>query len=81
MAKASDLRNKIGGNMGGTTGGSLGAGSNKPNPFTLTPPEEKNEKEIDPHIKKGEFDKGHDVGKNAHKTLGGAGGAGGRPKV
>lgn len=81
MAKASDIRNKLG--TGGATGGPLGAGgiTNKPTPFTLTPPEEKHEKEIDPHIKKGEFDKGHDVGKNAHKSLGGAGSAGGRPKV
>lgn len=81
MAKASDLRNKLG--TGGTSGGSLGAGgvTNKANPFTLTPQEEKKEKEIDPHIKSGEIDKGHDARKGAHKSLGGAGSAGGRPKV
>lgn len=84
MAKASDLRNKLG--TGGATSGPLGAGgsggiTNKPNPFTLTPQEDKKEKEIDPHIKSGEINKGHDVSKGAHKSLGGAGSAGGRPKV
>jgi hypothetical protein len=82
MAKASDLRNKLGGNMG--TGGATGPA--KFNPFAAgsLPSDEKDdkkEKAIDPHIKSGEIDKGHDAGKGAHKARGGAGGAGGRPKV
>jgi hypothetical protein len=75
MAKASDLRNKLG--TGGITGGS---GQPKVNPFAAPPVDpstiaESLQKEQDHKI-----DKGHEIRK-AHKPLGGAGGAGGRPKV
>jgi|GEM_PF-1307686 len=79
MTKASDLRNKIGGNTG------LGSASGpvKFNPFSAAAAADAKDdkKAIDPHIKKGDIDKGHDVGKGAHKSRGGQGSAGGRPKV
>jgi hypothetical protein len=81
MSKASDLRNKLGGN----TGLGSATGPAKFNPFSAAAAEDakedKKDKAIDPHIKSGEIDKGHDAGKGAHKARGGAGGAGGRPKV
>lgn len=75
MSKPSDLRNKLGGV------GATGAGGAKPNPFAPPPTDANAAKATDPNVRNVPPVKGHDPAKGAHKTLGGAGSAGGRPKV
>jgi hypothetical protein len=80
MAKASDLKNKLG--LGGAGGvGGVGGTSSGTNPFAAKPAEGKKEHDKGESVAGKKPVSAHDPGKAAGKSKGGAGGAGGRPKV
>lgn len=90
MAKASDLRNKMGtGGVGGMAG-SVGGFGNIPAkaPASVIVPSEKDadvrkdkDREDHEHERNTHHNSSHTTGGKAAKPLGGAGGAAGRPKV
>ena len=79
MAKASDLRNKIGG-VGGISGMNASPLAGSHNPLTGGMSDAKKDNKAESVAAK-KPERGHDVGKGAGKSRGGAGSAGGRPKV
>ena len=81
MAKGSDLRNKLGG-MGGVGGAPLTPSKTVVNIDPDAGKETGKERKLDGEsIAAQRPDTGHNLHKGSDKSKGGAGGAGGRPKV